>query len=75
MENFIKNLEQKLIISEVNFRDFDKELWFYLCGRKKTELKSLTKELGVKGKYLSDTNIGNIRIEVMNSLGINFMIQ
>jgi len=74
MGNFIEVLESKLANSDATFQEFDKGLWFYLCSKSKSELKSLTKELGVKGKYLCDYNIGNIRIEVVNYLKIDFML-
>ena len=74
MSSFIRNLENKLVNSDVTFQEFDKGLWFYLCSKSKSELKKLTKELGVKGKYLCDYNIGNIRIEVINYLKIDFML-
>jgi len=74
MKTFIEALEDKLLTSSATFEEFDKGLWFYLCSRTKTELKNLTKELGVKGKYLCDYNIGNIRIEVINYLKIDFML-
>lgn len=74
MSDFIKNLEIKLVNSEATFQEFDKGLWFYLCSKSKSELKSLTKELGAKGKYLCDYNIGNIRLEVLSNLQINFML-
>jgi len=74
MSNFIETLESKLVNSDVTFQEFDKGLWFYLCSRTKKELKSLTKQLNAKGKYLSDCNIGNIRLEVMSYLKIDFML-
>jgi len=74
MNNFIEALEIKLETSEVTFSEFDKGLWFYLCSRTKSELKKLTKQLGAKGKYFSDDNLGNIRLEVMRYLKIEFML-
>ena len=74
MKNFIKNLEEKAPLSNCTFEEFDKGLWFYLCAQKKKDLRQLSKELKIKGKYLSDDNIGNIRLEIINYLGINFML-
>jgi hypothetical protein len=74
MKTFIEALEEKLLTSSATFEEFDKGLWFYLCSRTKTELKKLTKELGAEGKYFCDTNIGNIRIEVINYLKIDFIL-
>lgn len=74
MKGFIQNLENKLIKSEVSFEKFDNGLWFFLCVQPKSELRKLSTELNIKGKYLVDTNIGNIRLEVINKLGISFML-
>lgn len=74
MKNFIQTLEKKLEQSNASFEEFDDCLWMFLCVKKKKELRTLSNELGVKGKYLSDTNIGNIRLEIVEQLGITFMI-
>lgn len=74
MKNFIKHLEEKAPLSDITFEEFDKGLWFYLCAQKKKDLRQLSKELNIKGKYMSDDNIGNIRLEIINHLGINFML-
>jgi len=74
MKNFISTLESKLVVSEITFEEFDKGLWFYLCAQSKKQLRQLANSLKIKGKYLSDTNIGNIRLEVINKLGIDFML-
>lgn len=74
MKDFIKDLEFKLLSSDVSFQEFDKACWFFLCSKTKSQLKQLTNELGATSKYMSDTNIGNIRLEIIDKLQINFML-
>jgi hypothetical protein len=74
MKNFIQNLEKKLEKSQATFESFYSQLWCFLCLKNKRELRALTKELEIKGKYMSDTNIGNIRLEIIEKLGIDFML-
>jgi hypothetical protein len=74
IKNFIQILEKKLEQSNASFEEFYDCLWLFLCVKNKKELRTLSNELGVKGKYLSDTNIGNIRLEILDKSGISFML-
>lgn len=74
IKNFIGNLEDKLILSDATFEKFYSSLWYFLCGQSKPRLRQISKELKIIGKYSCDTNIGNIREEIVIQLGIEFMI-
>ncbi len=70
----LTELENQLAESDITFNEFDTGLWFYLCALKERERIKIAKQLKIIGKYYSDTNIGNIRLEIFSYLKINFML-
>lgn len=76
--SFIKDLttllEQKPEAEKTNFEQFDTQLWYFLCGLKTRSKTKLEKEMQIRDKYFHNGNIGNLRMEIFNHLGISFMI-
>lgn len=74
-KNFINFLEKKTSVSELSFKEFDSNLWLFLCSLKWNEKVRLANQL--ENDFLTDykTNIGNLRLQILTDLGIYFIIK
>lgn len=67
--DFIKTLEQKLIISNKSYQCFLSSCWTFLCALNSTEKKALGRQLKVR-KY---SNIGNLNEAILAQLNISYL--
>lgn len=71
----LKEIEAKLSTSDITFEEFSQGLWFCLCSYKSPQLKALSSQLNIIGKYMRDDNIGNIHSEIMKYLKIDWLLR
>ena len=72
-KQFIFYLEKKLLVSNLSFKEFDSVLWQFLCSLKWNEKVRLSNQLNKPFLTYNKTNIGNLRLQIFNTLDIDFM--
>ena len=70
-KRLIEYLKDKTPTTEQEYKNFNEQLWIFLCGLKWNEKIRLSNQLTPNLECRSSVNIGNLRVRIYNDLDLD----